>query len=102
MDQSLEKLLKENLELSQENNKILKSMRSSARWSRFFKIIFWFIVVGSTAGTYYYFQPLLSEMIKTYQGLISGADKIGGIGGTVSSLPQGFDINSILKNLPKQ
>ena len=102
MDQSLEKLLKENLELSQENNKILRSMRSSARWSRFFKIIFWLIIIGTTAGTYYYLQPFLAEMMKAYQGIVSGANKIGEIGNTVPSLPQGFDINSILKNLPKQ
>ena len=102
MDQSLEKLLKENLELSQENNKILRSMRSSARWSRFFKIIFWLVIIGTTAGTYYYLQPFLTEMMKAYQGIVSGANKIGEIGNTVPILPQGFDINSILKNLPKQ
>lgn len=102
MDQSLEKLLKENLKLSQENNKILRSMRSSARWSRFFKIIFWLIIIGTTAGTYYYLQPFLTEMMKAYQGVVSGANKIGEIGNTVPGLPQGFDINSILKNLPKQ
>lgn len=102
MDQSLEKLIKENLELSQENNKILRKMQRAARWGRFFKIIFWLVIIGTTAGTYYYLQPVLSGMIDSYQGLISGVGKIGEIGGSVPSLPQGFDIDSILKNLPKQ
>ena len=77
-------------------------MRSSQRWSRFFKIIFWLVIIGTTAGTYYYLQPFLTEMMKAYQGVVSGANKIGEIGNTVPGLPQGFDINSILKNLPKQ
>ncbi len=102
MDQSLEKLLKENLELSQENNKILRKMQRAARWGRFFKLLFWLAIIGTTAGTYYYLQPFLGGMIKTYQNVVSGVGKIENIGNSVPTLPQGFDINSILKNLPKQ
>ncbi len=102
MDQSLEKLLRENLELAQENNKILRKMQRGARWGRFFKFLFWLVIIGASMGTYYYLQPFLNGLLETYESVVSGVGKIEQIGNSTPTLPGGFDINSILKNLPKQ
>ena len=55
------------LELAKENNKILRSMQRSARISRWIKIFYWVLLLGSIAGTYYYFQPYIDQIIKLYE-----------------------------------
>ncbi|MDO8572937.1 MAG: hypothetical protein Q7S11_04205 [bacterium] len=67
MDSDLKKLAEENLEISRENNKILRSMRSASRWGSVFRIFYWVIIVGSMLGAYYYFQPFIQVLEKQYQ-----------------------------------
>ncbi len=45
MDQELKDLLEENLRVSRETNKILRSLRSQARWSLVGKIILWVALI---------------------------------------------------------
>ena len=54
------------LEITKENNKILCSMQRSARIDRFFKIIYWALILGSLFGTYYYIQPYIDQLLKLY------------------------------------
>lgn len=53
--------LDEILELTRENNKILRSMRRAERWNSFFRYLYWIIVIGSIFGVYYYFQPTIQK-----------------------------------------
>ncbi|SRR5258708_2126894 len=75
-------ILERIFKLEQENYRILKAMRSSQRWS-----VFWgflkslFVVIPLVAG-YFYLQPYLQAIWKTYsqvQGQVSGLH--GQIGG---------------------
>lgn len=67
MDSELKKMVEESLELSRENNKILHSLRSSARWGRVFRIFYWVVIIGSMLGAYYYLQPFLKVITTQYQ-----------------------------------
>lgn len=69
----------------EENNKILRSMRSHQRWGSFFTAIYWILIIGSFVGAYYYFKPVLDafgssfgEIQKSIDGLkkATGALKI--------------------------
>lgn len=42
----LEQLLEDNLELAEENNKMLLQIRSSQRWSFWGKLVLWILVLG--------------------------------------------------------
>ncbi len=55
------------LELTRENNKILRSMRRTQRVSSFFTFVYWMVILGSILGTYYYFQPTIQKYMKTMQ-----------------------------------
>ena len=75
--------LNEVLELSQKNNKILRKLQGSMKWSRFFRFVYWVIIIGSAIGTFYFVQPYLDKITVAYNSLQS----------TVSNLPN-------LSNLP--
>jgi len=85
--------LDELLEITHENNKILRSMRRAQRWSSFFTFVYWTIILGSIFGVYYYFQPTIQKYMKTFQtsiGIIQNFEKSAG------SIPT--DVQSV-KNL---
>jgi hypothetical protein len=55
------------LDLTRENNKILRSMRRTQRWSSFFTYVYWLVILGSIFGVYYYFQPTIQKYMHTLQ-----------------------------------
>lgn len=69
-------LLEETLELSKENNKILRKMRRHMVWGTFFRLIYWAIFIGTAIGLYYYLQPYLDQLIDFYAGLSQRVDNV--------------------------
>jgi len=81
MDQ--EKQLQEILELSRENNHLLKGVYRRARWGMFFWILRWALILGILLGAYYYVEPYVNKVTDTYQrtsdtvrGFQNTADKV--------------------------
>jgi hypothetical protein len=63
----LRSLVKKNLELTQETHRIVRGMRSAARWGRFFSVVWWLIIIGLSAASYYYFvQPYVQQVQTAY------------------------------------
>lgn len=54
------------LELEEENSKILRRMRRTARWSAFLSILYYIVIVGLAVGAFYYIQPFLGKIGQTY------------------------------------
>lgn len=71
MNPSEKDLLEKTYELSKENNNILRGIRSSNRWSMFFRILYWIIIIGIAVGAFYYVQPYIDMVLKAY-GSIKG------------------------------
>ena len=89
--------LDELLEVTHENNKILRSMRRAQRWSSLFRFIYWAVILGSILGVYYYFQPTIQKYMKTFQtsiGIIQNFEKAAG------SIPT--DVQSVKNLINKQ
>lgn len=77
--ESMNDMLKENLELARENNRLLKAMRRDAIVGGIIRIALWLLViVGSYYLTMQYLEPLLGSMT-------------GGEAG------QGMDFNALLE-----
>ncbi len=68
MDDELKKLLEENLELSKENNHLLKSVRGSQKRAAMMRTLYWILILGMTFGAYYYIQPYIEQMMSLYTG----------------------------------
>ena len=66
-------LLEETAKLTQDNNKILHSMRRAMRWGRFFTVIKLLVIVGLTLGAYYYIQPYVETLLGIYGNFNNGA-----------------------------
>jgi len=97
MPEELEKLLKENIEISRESLKILKGIRRANRLASAFKIFYWLVIIGSAIGAYYFLEPYIKQglvIINQFQGIASGPQ------GTGSEIKNGSQIPSdILQNL---
>ena len=59
-------ILKKTLELTQENNKMLYSIKRSILRGRIFQIIYWVIIIGAGIGAYYYIEPYIDTAISAY------------------------------------
>ena len=88
------------LGLVQENNKILRGMRRSARISSFIRYVYWIIIIASLVSSYYFIQPYIDQLLRVYndlnssaQGIKSTADKLSNPGSEVLQ-----KLDSLLKN----
>ncbi len=85
--------MEELLELTKENNKILKKLLSSLRLSRAMRIIYWVIIVGVALGAYYYVQPYVEGLISTYNSIGAGVNSLNNTLGSVNDgIGTGFDV----------
>ena len=80
------KLLEQIADLSEENNRLLRKIRNTGRWSLAYNLIYWIVIIGISLGAYYYIQPYIDQL----QGVYSGAK------GTVKDVQ---NISGLLKNL---
>lgn len=64
-------MLKKTLELAQENNHILHSLKRSMFWGRVSRIVYWVIIIGVAIGAYYYITPYIDNAINAY-GSVKG------------------------------
>jgi hypothetical protein len=77
MDEETRGLLKEILDLSRENNKMLHGLHRAAVWGRLSRLIYWAIIIMLSIGLYNYLQPLLTSVLKGYQSMIDNANAAG-------------------------
>jgi hypothetical protein len=86
MDEKIDELL----ELTRENNKILRKMHRAQLWSGIFRFLYWATIIGTSIGLWYYFQPTIDNYIRTYQTLLNRVDSLTGSAGegigTISDL----------------
>jgi hypothetical protein len=70
-------LLNRALELEEDNNKILHSMRRSQRISNIFRVVYWVFIIGSAVGAYYFIQPYVDQIMGLYGGAKNNLDSVG-------------------------
>lgn len=62
----IEEMVKKTLELSNENNRMLHSIRRSMMWGRVVRIVYWILIIGAGIGAYYYIEPYIDGAIDAY------------------------------------
>jgi len=55
-------LLERTYKIAEENNVILKSMRSTARWGLALRVSYWVLIIALSFGAYYFIQPYLESL----------------------------------------
>ena len=80
-------LLTHSIKLAEENNKLLRSMRRSARFASFLRLIYWLVILGSAFSAYYFLQPYIDAVVKSYNGMQQNIESVKGLTSKFPSLP---------------
>ncbi len=62
----LKELMRRNIHISEQTNRMVRSMHKDAMWSKFFRFLWTFIVIGLAVYGYYYFQPYILQIERLY------------------------------------
>lgn len=81
-------LLERTASLTEENNKILLSIRRSSRISLALRVMYWVVIILVSFGTFYFIQPYVETMTNLLNG---GANNDGAV--------QSQSSTSLLKSL---
>lgn len=66
-DDDLQELVRANIKLTQENNRMLRAMRRDTWLSRTFRVLFWLVLlVGSYMVYYVFLAPYIAQMQQLY------------------------------------
>ncbi len=76
MDSEDKQIIRENLEITQENNKMLRKMRRSLWIGNVTRILYWVIIIGASLGAYYYLQPYIDSAKETLGQIQSGVGAV--------------------------
>lgn len=71
MDPELKDMIRKNLELSSENNKMLHSIKRGMFWGKVMRVVYWVIILGIGVGLYYYIEPYIDSAVGAYGGIKS-------------------------------
>ena len=77
MDTEDRNKLQRALELSEENNRMLKKLVRAMRWAKLLRVIYFLVIIGSTIGVFYLVQPYLNQAIDTYGSLRDSVNNFG-------------------------
>ncbi len=72
MDSEQKRMLEKLLELTEQNNKILRRMHRQALWSTFFRLIYWIVIIAIAVWSYNLIQPYIG----TLTGLVGKAQQL--------------------------
>lgn len=85
--------LDEILELTKENNRMIRALRGAQKRAAAFRLLYWLVIIGLLAfGAFYYVQPYLEQIMGVYAGAQSSIDAIQ----NATSSVQNGDWKSIL------
>lgn len=66
---------------------MLRSMRRSARFSSFLGLIYWILILAAAFGTYYFIQPYLDAVIKSYISMQQNIETVKNVTTKLPTLP---------------
>jgi hypothetical protein len=86
LDEQAKELLKENLELARDNNRMLRKLRRGAMLSTLFSFVYWALLIGLPVYLYYsYIRPYATDVAETYESIKESAQEAGSLKGEVEA-----------------
>jgi len=66
--EELKDMVHRSLALAEDTNRVVHGMRSIMAWGRFFRLLWWVVVIlGAIALYHYYLQPYIKNLEQLYQ-----------------------------------
>jgi hypothetical protein len=75
-------LLQRMAQTVEENNEILHGIRSSMRWARVWRVVYWTVIIGSAVGAYWFIQPYIDTLLGLYTNAQTNINTMKGILGS--------------------
>ena len=88
MDFESREIIEKILELTEENNKILRKMRRSIMWGRIFHILYWILIIGVSVGAYAIIQPYFDSSLKFFEATKDGLTNLDKVTELLKSFPK--------------
>ena len=79
-------LLERTYKMAEENNRILLSIRRSARWSSVMRYVYWFVIIALSVGAYYFIQPYVNFLVSEFSGTADNTSSSQGLVQLLKSL----------------
>jgi len=79
MDPEEKIMLKRAIDLSEENNQMLKKLVRAMRWGRLVRFLYWGILIAISVGSFYYVQPYINDLLGVYGDARDTFNNLGGI-----------------------
>ena len=86
------------LELTQENNELLKKVRRNQKLTWNFRVIYWTVIIAAALGVFYVFKSPLNTVVNEFSGL---KNTIQSISDKVNNLADVSNIKTLLNNIKK-
>lgn len=84
LEDETRRLLRKNLDINKENNKLLKKLHRSAVIASVLRIVYIAIILGVPVLLYYYIAlPYINELNEVYIGVTEDVDKLQSVGGRI-------------------
>jgi hypothetical protein len=72
-------LLERTYKMVEENNRILLSIRRSARWGSVMRYVYWAVIIALSVGAYYFIQPYVNFLVSEFSGTADNATSSQGM-----------------------
>ena len=99
MEQDIQELIKKNLELTKENNKLLKKMRRNAFLGGLLKLVWIAVIIGLPVYIYFNFlAPVLDQVLDAAQSVQDVGGKVEGLQSELQDQLKGSGVKEFLDN----
>ena len=71
---------------TEENNHILRGIRSANRWGTFFKIAYWAFIIIVSYKAYVYVLPYVDKLVGEYNKVTGALNSVSEVSNTLPSL----------------
>ena len=78
------------LDLTRENNRILRSMHRRMLWSQIFTFVYWLIILGIAGWSFYFLHPYMKKYLHSYVVIMKSLDSIDQGGKSLPANLQGI------------
>ena len=69
MDPESKKLLEETFRLTQENNNMLRKVRSVQKWANLWSLLKVLLIIGIALGSFYFLEPFVNKFISIWNNV---------------------------------
>lgn len=90
MDPESRKLLEDTFALVEENNKMLRKVRSVQKWATFWQTLKVLLIIGIAFGVFYFLEPYLNKVMDLYNSVSGATQKLNNTGNSLQDLLKKF------------